>query len=372
MGFNEVEACVKEWLEIDKGKNTIKINHNRFGIRQTSDKSIPIERNDKVLSIYKKINGMVIKKKKTLLITGSGGYLGQNVINELLKSNSDSFEIWAFDLDKSKLKQLFDGRVQSCFDIEDLEKGRVQLGNIDILLHFGFARSHYTNSEIANSLQFTNGLFTRAVTNHVPAIINISSQSVYGQKNESLCNENTPVAPDTLLGQEKYASELLLQSLKRINNQLFFSSLRLGTISSGSSGLVEGDLLPKIVRKAYEGKTIHLRNSIQELERLDIRDAVLAFLAMLESNPIIWKPIYNLGSCKIYKLIDIVEKIVEYAERYNGGKRSEIIVDEKEVTMKIGMDCSLFINDMGWKPKYDIGDTIDSIISYYRITRLKL
>jgi len=81
MGFNEVEACVKEWLDIDTGNNQLQFNYNRFGIRQTADKSIPIERNNEVLSLFKHLNNGIIKKKKTLLITVASGYLGQNLID---------------------------------------------------------------------------------------------------------------------------------------------------------------------------------------------------------------------------------------------------------------------------------------------------
>lgn len=88
MGFNEVEACVKEWLDIDKGRNTFVFNYNRFGMRQTADKAVPVERNMEVSAMFKKINGDMIKKKKTLFITGSCGYLWQNLIDKLLDVES--------------------------------------------------------------------------------------------------------------------------------------------------------------------------------------------------------------------------------------------------------------------------------------------
>ncbi len=178
MGFNEVEACVKEWLNIDKGKNELRFNYNRFGIRQTADKSIPIERNQEVLSLFKKINGEELKKKKTVLITGACGFLGQNLIKKL--SSNQNFEIWAYDLDKQKTITLLNNSLEAIYDNSDLEEGRLHLGNVDMLLHLGFSRPYGTNEQIADSLKFTHQLFSRSVANHIPAIINISSQSVYG------------------------------------------------------------------------------------------------------------------------------------------------------------------------------------------------
>src|SRR5659263_193825 len=75
--------------------------------------------------------------------------------------------------------------------------------------------------------------------------------------------------------QAKYATELFLSSLKTINNQLHFSSLRLAALSGGANGLVaEADFLNKFVRNAIEGKRIKVIGGTQQIERLDIRDAV--------------------------------------------------------------------------------------------------
>jgi len=254
MGFNEVEACVKEWLGIDKGKNQLRINYNRFGIRQTADKSIPIERNQEVSNLFKLLNGGEIKKKKTLLITGACGYLGQNLINKLVEGNN--FELWAFDLDKEKTKNLFDEKVGRIIDYEDLKNGKVHIGNVDVLVHLGFTRPHGTNQQIAQSLKFTSELFSYAALNQVPAIINISSQSVYGLETTPPWTENTPIAPQMVYAQAKYATELLLDSLSRIYNSLKFSSIRLGALGGGANGLAEVDFLSKMTRNAFEGKNI--------------------------------------------------------------------------------------------------------------------
>lgn len=364
MGFNEVEACVKEWLGIDKGNNQLRFNYNRFGIRQTADKSIPIERNKEVFNLFKQINGEEIKNKKTVLITGASGYLGQNLINKL--SIDKNFEIWAFDIDKQKTNSLFKNNVKDIYDNTDLETGRVHLGNVDILLHLGFTRPHGTNQQIAESLDFTHKLFARAVSNQIPAIINISSQSVYGLETTPPWKEETPVAPQMVYAQAKYATELLLSSLSVLNKTMKYSSLRLGALAGGAPGLVEVDFLSKIVRNAYDGKPINLVGGNQQMERFDLRDAVDAIILMLNSEPTNWKPVYNLGSGQVLSLIEIVTKSIEIASKFNGGKSSEIKVEEKDVNMQFGLDSSLFYVDMKWNPQYKIEKTIESLINYYQ------
>jgi nucleoside-diphosphate-sugar epimerase len=370
MGFNEVEACVKEWLGLDKGKNQLRFNYNRFGIRQTADKSIPIERNQEVENFSKKINGKILKPKKTVFITGACGYLGQNLINKLAINNE--FNVWAFDLDKEKLKILHAGKVENLYDTDDLNSGEVQLGNVDILLHLGFTRPHGTNEQIAQSLQFTNELFTRAVMHHAPAIINISSQSVYGLQNKPPWTENTPVAPETVYGQAKYATELLLDSLSKTLNSLYYSSLRLSALSGGAPGLVEKDFLAKMCRNAQNGEPIKIIGGMQQMERFDIRDAVDAIEIMMGSNPSKWKPVYNLGSGKMFYLEEIAHKIAGIASSLYNDKKPEVIIEEKFIDMQLGMNSSRFFNDMNWKPTFTIENTITSLFDYYSSNALKI
>jgi nucleoside-diphosphate-sugar epimerase len=363
MGFNEVEACIKEWMDIDKGKNHIYLNHNRFGTRQISDKSIPIERSTGIISQFKHILSKEISRK-TLLITGAGGYIGRNLIKML--AEDCSFNVWAYDIDKKRIEEIFKGKVQKVFDYNDLINGRMNLGYADILVHLGFARPYCTYLMIADSLKFTFDLFSLASMNQIPAILNFSSKSVYGMDNSLPWKESTPVVPQTVYAQAKYATELYLDTLKRRNNVLHFSSLRLSSISGGADGLTEVDALSKISRNAFKAEPIRIIGGSQLLEYLDIRDAVDAVIKMLKTDSEKWKPVYNIGANNKYKLTDIVEKSVNIAQKYNGGRKSEIIFENKDIDYKIDMDSSLFYNDFNWFPKYRIDDTIESLMVYFQ------
>ncbi len=363
MGFNEVEACVKEWLGIDCGNNKLQINYNRFGVRQTADKSIPLERNQRISQLARQINNGEIKKQKTLLVTGACGYLGQNLINRLLESSD--FEIWIFDIDKLKINYLFGNKTTMLFDKDDLLQGRLQLGKIDILLHLGFARPYGTNMQIAESLSFTLDLFNRAAAHQVPVIINISSQSVYGSATPPW-HESTPPSPQTVYGQAKYASELFLQALGETNKTLKFCSVRLGTLAGGAGGLVEVDFLSKISRKALAAHPIRIVGGDQLMERLDIRDAVSAIITLLRSRPERWKPVYNVGPGKALSLMEITLRAVQLAKQYNGGQSSEITIGDNQARRPKGMDSGLFYMELDWRPQYSTDDSILSLLDYFR------
>jgi nucleoside-diphosphate-sugar epimerase/carbamoylphosphate synthase large subunit len=363
MGFNEVEACVKEWLNIDAENNTLHFNSSRFGVRQTADKSLPIIRNERVSALSKKLNGFTVAKTKKVFVTGATGYLGQNLINNLF--GDSEFEVWAFGRDKSRSKKILNEKAGRIYDLKDLEFGNIHLGNIDILVHMGFARPHKSNDEIAGSLKFAHEIFTRAAQHQVPAVINISSQSVYGLENEPLWTEETPVYPSSPYAQAKYASELMLASLHEMDKQLNQTSIRLGSLAGGAPGLIENDFLSKMTKQALEGEDLTVIGGEQQMERLDIRDAVAGITRLIKTDPKEYNSVYNFGSGVTYSLSEIANEIKDLVSEKTGNSNLKINIRKSDSEpMNFGMDSTKFYKDLGWRPQYSIKETIKSLIDY--------
>lgn len=372
MGFNEVAVCIQEWLGIKSDSNSLDLNRNRFGIRQVADKSIHLCRNEVLKLHSEKLNGRELKSKQSLLITGATGYLGRNLIDSLLKSK-DSFEIFALVRDKKKALTILPKKVV-CYDVQDLENGNLVLGKVDVLLHAGFARPYRSQEDLASSLAFTADLFSRAVANQVPTILNISSQSVYGQADAPPWKETATIAPTTPYGMAKYASELLLESRVAQHKHINYTSIRLGSLVGGAKGMVEVDLVSKLVAKALVSEPIQINGGSQLLNRLDIRDAVNAIATLLMHSTKNWKNVYNLGSSTSISLIDLAALIVDTVATASAVPRSTIEVHESNETLSAGMDCSAFYLDFQWKPKYTMIAGIKTVIDfqYKKDTKLLL
>jgi nucleoside-diphosphate-sugar epimerase/carbamoylphosphate synthase large subunit len=362
MGFNEVEACIKSWLDLNEKDNLLQINNAVFGIRQFTNKAVQRDRNLSVQNLFSKINKSNRLSNKKLLVTGATGYLGRKLIDVLLKQNSD-YTILALVRDKKTAQLVLPNTVQ-IFDTEDLEKGDLSFANIDVLLHLGFARPHKSHEEIAQSLAFTGKIFRRAISNNLGNIINVSSQSVYGQTCLPPWNEETKVAPNEPYSLAKFSAELLLLELSHQNKHINYTSLRLTTTTGGANGLINVDLISRFVKKVRNGENIHVIGGSQIIERLDIRDAVSGIISLLKTPSNNWKPVYNLGSNKPIKLLDLAQEIIKIGKIYKVDNPSKIDFEEKEIDLKFGMDSTLFINDTGWKPEYSIQDTIHSLFNY--------
>jgi nucleoside-diphosphate-sugar epimerase/carbamoylphosphate synthase large subunit len=361
MGFNEVEVCIARWLKIPNSPTVLNLNHSRFGIRQTTDRSVPLERNDRVKNLYRTLNTDVQKKQKTILITGATGYLGQNLIKQLVATGE--YKVWTLNRRLTKTYGILGREEFTHYDFQDLESGNLSLGNVDMVVHSAFARKNCTNQEIAESLSVTSDLFTRLAMHHVPALINISSQSVYGQEHEPLWTEETPVAPATTYAQAKYSTELMAQSLHTIHNQVRISSLRLSGLTGGQPGLVI-DMLANFVNQAMTMQDIHIIGGKQIINRLDIRDAVNAVIALIQTNPLDWEPLYNVGADVKYSILDIANLVIDRVYQKTGKPKVKVNLEEKDIMMRSRIDCTKFSEFTGWSPLYTLVDTVDSLIDH--------
>lgn len=361
MGFNEVEACIKDVLNIDKGRNQIKFNKLKFGIRQTADKAVLIDNNDRILEQYKQLHlNQNINKKHVLLLTGTTGFLGRHLAN--LLSENNAFEIWLLGTDKQKLISLF-GSEHKRFDYDDFQNDRIHLGYVDTLVHLGFARPHKSNREIAQSVALSNQLFTKASLHHIPYIINVSSQSVYGNSSEEAWTENSTINPQTTYAQAKYAVETFLENINQINEHGKYTSLRLSSlVGSDPSGV---DFISKMIESSLHNKEIHVYGGSQVLQRLDVKDAANAIYKLIENRQNIKHKSYNLGAKEEVCVLDIARKVKDIIQKQNNKNLVDInTLEASNVYPSIKMNSDLFYNEFDWKPQLHLSDSIQDMIQH--------
>jgi nucleoside-diphosphate-sugar epimerase/carbamoylphosphate synthase large subunit len=363
MGFNEVEACIKEWLGIDQGNNKLFFNYGLFGMRQTADKAIPIIRNYEIKKLSDKLNQSGYKRKERIFITGATGYLGQNLVNKLFEEQQ--YELWLYGRNKEKLENLFLNKAEKLFDYEDYKMGRIQFGNIDVLLHLGFARPKKSNLEIAESLKFTSDLFTRAGTHNVPTIINISSQSVYGIEHSPPWDESMNVAPNSVYGLAKYATEEYLLSVSKNIKSIKATSIRLGTLVGGIITSNNVDFISKMIANAKNGDKLTIYGGAQKMDRLDLRDAVDAISVLIRNREKINHSVYNLSSGVQYEVMEIAQQIINQVQKTKSNSNLSIdVVESQNNYPSYGLDVNRFNSTFDWKAKYDIKDSINSILKF--------
>ena len=143
-----------------------------------------------------------------IAITGASGFLGINLIEELLKKDTNF--ILAFTSQKKTLENKFKNRHVNVFEREAFFK--VQLKDVDVLINCAFPRNN-DNRQMAVGLKYVNDVLNHTVHCGVKTVINISSQSVYSQQKEHAADEYTELCLDSIYAVGKFASELLTNTI---------------------------------------------------------------------------------------------------------------------------------------------------------------
>ncbi|NMA48554.1 MAG: SDR family oxidoreductase [Tissierellia bacterium] len=294
----------------------------------------------------------------TLMITGAGGFLGSELIDQLYTSSD--YNIIALTSKKEAILEMYDNRDRlNCYGIEKLNDQSIPWSTIDVIIHTAFARS-YDGKSLAGALKFTNDLLFNAKKNGVRSFVNISSQSIYGDISQPLWNENTLVSPDSTYAIAKYASEIITNNVCEDSN-MKGTSIRLSSLLGPG---LDSRLVSKFVKQAIQNELIKIVGGGQILSFLDVRDAAAGLIALISTDYKSWNNTYNLGAFNRYTIVEIAEIVKEVALKYFLIPVN-IEIEDKNVDFDSGMDSGLFYKDTGWKPKYDMQAIVESLFDYF-------
>lgn len=293
---------------------------------------------------------------RTVLITGASGYLGHELISQLLEKGDT---VIASTSVPEKLHEEYAHHERlKCISREELFTDTSCWKELAAVIHLAFARRFRPNSEIADSVKFSQRVFEMVRANNVPRLINVSSQSVYGNA-EEMRTEATAISPEMIYAMAKYASEVVLDSVLKDDTSTVATNIRLDPIAQNQN------LLPRLVEQAFEKHELSLVGGKQIFSLLDIRDSAAAFIALLDTPSEDWKKVYNVGWDKtIYTLLDLAEIVAKVAVKH-GAEEVKIDLKPDDTRTYAGMDTSRFMADTGWSPRYSIEDIIERCVMEY-------
>ena len=223
-----------------------------------------------------------------ILVTGSQGFTGRYVIEELIKNNHEVLDLDSNLLDKKAL------------DIE------IQSKEIDAVIHLAalaFVQNIDVNAIYENNIIGTRNLLD-TLASYVPKIKHVllaSSANVYGNAKVEKITEDTSLNPANDYAISKVAMEHMAQ--------LWMDRLPI-TITRPFNytgvGQSEDFVIPKIVNHFKEKKDfIELGNIEVWREFNDVRSVAMVYRRLIEKAPI--NDIVNICSGKVYSLKEIIE-----------------------------------------------------------------
>ena len=295
--------------------------------------------------------------KERILITGANGNLGGSLIKEL--ADSTDYDVLAVSNSCEKVMEMLErehiserDRVipinQDAFFHTDWSGY-----NVTAAVHMAFSRANRPNRDIANSLDYSRDAFRRLYDMHIPRIVYISSQSVYGTTSDWR-KEDCPPAPETIYSMAKYAGEKMLEQQFQGVPGIRCSTLRLDYVIQSQR------LVTTLCKDAKSSGTIHLKGGKQTFSYIDKTDVAKAIVSLLRYDGA-WRPVYNVGPNMMRYTLPEIADVVASVARDHGQKEITIELEENDTALWSGMDSSRFMTDTGWKPSMDIYQMVEAI-----------
>ena len=269
-----------------------------------------------------------------ILVTGSRGFIGKQVIKKLNKS-----DIVTDSIDSKRI------------DLKNIEEV-MRLNKSDIVIHLGgktkkgLVWEEYFNNNVLGTLN----ILEYCIIKKIKTMIFVSSY-IYGNPKYLPINEEHPIQPHTLYTKSKYLAEQLCEFYAK-NSDLNIIILRPFNIFGKT--LPEGFLISNLLRSIQMNEKITIFNKDSKRDFLHIDDFVDIILKIKDYN---FKfEIFNIGSGKSYSFNQIIEKI----EKISMEKLNVEYKENKESFIgEIIADISKINNKIKWYPKISFDEGLE-------------
>ena len=261
-----------------------------------------------------------------VLVTGSKGFIGKQVVKRLKKSDviTDSIDSKRIDLK----------------NIEEVMK----LDASDVVIHLGgkTMKGLDWNEYFNNNVLGTLNVLEYCVKKKIKKIIFVSSY-VYGNPKYSPINEEHPIDPHNAYTKSKYLAEQLCEFYAK-NSDLNVIILRPFNIFGKT--LPNGFLISNLLKSIETNEKVTIVNRDSKRDFLYIDDFVDVILKIKDYD---FKfEVFNVGSGKSYSFNQVIKEI----EKSSSKKLNLQYEQNKENFIgKITADISKLNNKIKWNPK---------------------
>lgn len=321
-----------------------------------------------------------------VLVTGGAGFIGCNLVRELMKQPEVSFvavlDALTYAGSKMNLKAV-EGCSRFQFaegDIRDLGEVRRVVRELGCDRVFHLAAESHVDRSITSPSEFveTNvlGTFnlleacreTWGVNLKGKRFIHISTDEVYGSLGiEGSFNENTPYAPRSPYSASKAGSDHLVRA--------YFHTYQFPAIVTHCSNnygpyQYPEKLIPKTIARALQGEPIPVYGDGKNVrDWIHVQDHVDALWQVMVSG--YDGETYDIGGGNEIANIDLVNSICDELDRLkdneSGASRKliEFVEDRLGHDFRYSINFGKITDDLGWKPQQDFPNSLSETVQWY-------
>jgi UDP-glucose 4-epimerase len=287
-----------------------------------------------------KLNG------KRILVTGSSGFVGRNLVEELKRHNVE-----VVTLTDLKAKRV---------DIRDWKKIK-EIRNIDIVYHLAAITSVPFSFENPGETYEVNVLGTLNILElcrlcNVEKIV-FASSYVYGQPEYMPIDEKHPLQPTNPYARSKILGEELCRAY---NMDFGLKCIILRPFNIYGVGQNKNFLVPSIIAQLRYGK-IELKDSAPKRDFIYISDVIDAYIKAGEFKGDF--EVFNIGYGESYSVNEITEKIVQlYGKDIKINYKNE---RRKNEIMDTVADVRKAKEKLSWEPSVNIDTGLKSMLGVW-------
>lgn len=313
-----------------------------------------------------------------ILITGLSGFVGQYLLEEIVKNSKYQKEknLHLFGTSHSNFTanysnlQVFQGDLTDSIFVDKI----ISVSKPDLVFHLAAKSSGEQSftlptSSVTDNLIIELNLFEALRTQKLtPKILIVGSAEEYGivKNKEITIDENFPLHPASPYAFSKVAQDLLAETYY---HSYQMRVVRVRPFNHTGPGQKENFVLSSFAKQIAEiekGKQkpiIKVGNLEAIRDFTDVRDIVKAYLLALEKCTT--GEVYNIGSGRAYAIKDLLTKLINFSE-----SKIKIEVDQKKLR-PIDIPATIcnykkFLKVTSWKPEISIEKTLNDILNYWR------
>ena len=287
---------------------------------------------------------------KKILITGSNGFIGKNLVESLLSK----YEITGLS------KQQKNNKVNHI--TKDINKiTSKDFKDIFCIIHLAAITDLKVCKDFPDQCITTNVLGTQKILESARKnnckVIYASTSHVYGIPKKLPINEKASTSPTSIYAGSKLAGEILCESYHNQFN-MDISIVRIFSVYGPESS--NHYVVPNIVTQLKNSNTIKLGNINSKRDFIFISDVINAFRIIL--NNINGFNVYNVGAEKSYSIKEICKKF----EKLSGKKiiiKSNLKQNKKFDAKNIVCDATK-LKKLGWKSKISLDEGLKKMYEY--------
>jgi len=317
---------------------------------------------------------------KKILITGGLGFIGLNLVYDILKDK----KVRLFNIDKESPysnKIIINNNKYKFIklDITDKKKLYECIKNIkpDLVFHLA-AESHVDRSIISskefiysniigtfNLLEILNHLKTKKKLNAKFRFIHVSTDEVYGSILKGKFTEKSNYKPNSPYSASKASSDLLVRSWFKTYN---FPAIITNCSNNFGPYQNEEKFIPKVITNILSKKKIPIYgNGKNTRDWIYVDDHVSALKTIAIKGKI--GETYNIGGQNILtnnKIVEMIFKIMKKKHiNFDPINLIEHVMDRKGHDFRYAISNKKINNKLNWYPKYIFKDSLEKTIDWY-------